>query len=89
MKFTEEYVMSTERHFLVNKFFANRLKMCLLQQTWVETHWFSSKEKVPGTAFNKEADADSLLGHERTYHYWFPWEKNETINSACFLLPTS
>ena len=32
---------------------------------WVEMHWRSSKEKVPGAALCKVGDVDSL-GHERT-----------------------
>ena len=33
---------------------------------------FLGKEKVPGTAVNKEDQAYSVLEHERTHHYWFP-----------------
>ena len=38
----------------------------------VETRWLSGKEIVQGTALNKEGHADSLLGYERIYYYWFP-----------------
>ena len=49
----------------------------------VETRWLSSKESVPGEAVGKEGLADSLE-HEDTYHYWFPWKKNATVNSVSY-----
>ena len=52
----------------------------------METHWFSSEEKVPVTMVTKEGHADSLLGHERIHHNSFSW-KSATVNK-CFLLPT-
>ena len=39
----------------------------------------------------KKDHADSLLGHERTYHYWFPSKKKKKKGCNCqqwFLLPT-
>ena len=76
MKFTEEYVMCTEKHILVKKLFANKSKMGLQLEAWVkkkvhgvETHWLSGKEKVPATAVCKEGHVDSVLGHERTDQY--------------------
>ena len=41
----------------------------------VEIYWLFSKEKVLDAAVNKEEHADSLLGHEKTYHYWFLWKQ--------------
>ena len=38
----------------------------------VETHWLCGKEKIPDTVLSIEDNADSDLGYERTYHYWFP-----------------
>ena len=35
----------------------------------METHWFSSKEKIPCTAISKKGHADSLLQPERIYHF--------------------
>ena len=49
----------------------------------METHWLSGKEKVPGAAVSKGGHADSLLGYEKTYYYWFPW-KGTTVNSASY-----
>ena len=56
--------------------------MGLPQQHWgekdvhgMDIHWLSSKEKVPGVDVSKEGHADSLLGYERTDHYWFPWKR--------------
>ena len=55
VKFTEEFVMYTEKHILVKKMFTNELNMGLL--LWarvkkivhgVETHWLSRKRKHPG-----------------------------------------
>ena len=37
----------------------------------METHWLSGKEKVLSVAVSKESHADSLVGQERTHHYWF------------------
>ena len=51
-----------------------------------ETYWLSGKEKVLGTAVSKEGHADSHLGHERTHHYWFLWDRCNY--KQCFLLPT-
>ena len=52
--------------------------MCLPLRAWmqktiqgVETHLFSGKEIVLGTADSKEGDAEIMIGHEMTYHYWF------------------
>ena len=39
-----------------------------------ETHFPSSKEKIPGAAVNKKGHANSLPGHYRNYHYWFHWK---------------
>ena len=76
MKFTEEYVMCMEKHVLAKKMFSNWLNIFFSLQAQVEKivhgvkiYWLSSKEN---TALSKEGHADSLLGHERTYHYWFP-----------------
>ena len=64
------------------KIFTYRLNISLPQWAWVkktvcevETHWLFGKEKVLGIAVNKEDHADSLLGHERTHHYWFPLKR--------------
>ena len=63
--------------------FTNWLNRGLLWQAWVEkidhrveTHRFSLKEKIPGPVVSKEGHtADSLMGPERTHHYWFPWKR--------------
>ena len=52
----------------------------------VKTHWLSGNEKVLVTVVNKEGDADSVLGHERTHHYWFLWKRCNC--KQCFLLQT-
>ena len=44
-------------------------------------HGFTTTIQVLGAAVSKEGHADNLLGHERTYYYWFPWE-SATVNSA-------
>ena len=49
---------------------------------WVEIQWLSGKEKVMVVAVNEE----SILGHEKTHLYWFPWKKCHS--NHCFLLPT-
>ena len=63
------------------KIFTNELNLSLPRQArvkktfhGVETHWLSSKEKVPDVFFNKEVDTDSVLGHERISDYWFSWK---------------
>ena len=65
-----------EKHVLAKRMLTNGVKMGLPLQTWiektvytVETHWLSSKEKVPGIAVHKEGHADSVLGHERIHIY--------------------
>ena len=74
------------------KMFANRLNMGLSLSAWikktvhgVETHWLSSKEKVPDAAVTKDSDVDSLLGQKRTHHYWFLWKRCN--HKQYFLLP--
>ena len=67
--------------YFCQKMFANWLNMGFPLQTWVKTHQLSSKIKVPGAAVSKEGHAASLLGQERTHHYWFPWKK---FNSASY-----
>ena len=61
------------------KMFTSGLNMSLQLQALVEktvhgvkTQWFSGKENVLGAVVSKEGYADSFLGHERTYQYWFP-----------------
>ena len=49
----------------------------------MKTHWLSRKEKAPVTAVSKEGHADSLLGHERTYHFDV-LEKGATVNIASY-----
>ena len=68
----------------------NWLNIDLPLQAWVEktvhgmeTHWLSSKEKVPGAAVSKESHAVSLLEHERTHPPDF-LEKGTTVNSALY-----
>ena len=72
--------------------FTKGLNMGLLLWAWVEktvhgvvTHWLSGKEQVLNAAVSKEGLADSLLGHERIHHYWFPWRSCNC--KLCFLLP--
>ena len=64
--------------------FTNRINIALPQQDWVEktihgvgTQWLSTKEKVPGEVVNKKGHADSVLGNEKTHHYWFPFKKKK------------
>ena len=64
-----------EKHVLAKKMFTNELNMGL--PLWVlivyrvETYWLSSKDKVLGAVVSKEGQADSILGHEMSYHYQF------------------
>ena len=55
--------------------FINGVNMALPR--WVEkiVYWLSDKEKVQSGVVSKEGNADSLLRHEQTNHYWFPWKK--------------
>ena len=57
-KFTEECVMCTEKHALVQKMFTNVLNMEFPRRArvkgTVETHWLSGKEKVLGAAVSKQ-----------------------------------
>ena len=79
--------MHTEKDIVIKIVFANELKMGLPQQAWVEKtaheveiHQLSCKEKVPGARVSKEGHADSLLRHEMTHHYWFPWNRYHCIH---------
>ena len=73
--------------------FTNDLNMGLLLWAFIKKkkqsmewkHTDSLVKKVPGTAVSK-GDTDSLLGHERAHHYWFPRKKHNC--KQCFLLPT-
>ena len=76
------------------KIFMNGLNMGLPQYTWVEktvhgveTHLLSGKEKVLDAAFSKEDNADSVLEHWGTHHYWSPWKNCNCKH--CFLLSTT
>ena len=75
IQFTDEHVMSKEKHVLIKKIFTNKLNMGLILWAWVETNLLSSKEKVPDTAASKEEYVDCFLWHERTHHFWFPWNR--------------
>ena len=81
----------TEAGFSQKNMFTNGQNMGLPLWTWIkknicgmEMNWLSSKEKVLGAALSKESYADSLLGHERTHHYWFSWKWCNY--KQCFLL---
>ena len=84
--------MCIEKHVLVKKMFTNELNMGLPPQAWVEktvyvvveTHWFSCKEKVLGSAESKEGHTDSLLEDEKTHCYWY--HRTENNASYCRLL---
>ena len=41
-----------------------------------------SKEKVSGTAVIKEVDTDSVLGYEKTDHFWFSSKKVLSIANS-------
>ena len=60
----------------------------ILSLSWKESPWngntLSGKEKFMDTAVSKEDHADSLLGHESTFHYWIPWKKDATVNNASY-----
>ena len=93
VKFTECVMCVYREVCFSQKMFTNRLKICLLLWAWVEktvtgieTHWLSGIEKVLGTVVNKEGHVHNVLGHERTYHNWFPWKRCNC--KQCFLLPT-
>ena len=80
-KFIEDCMMITLKNFY-EKMFTNGLNMGLPLCAWVkkivlgvETPWLSGKEKVQGAAVSKEGHAYSLLGHERSHHYWFSWKR--------------
>ena len=90
VKFTEEYVMCTEKQVLIKQRFIKEQKIGLPLRITVEktvhaleTHWLFGKEKVLGAAISKESNADSVLRHELTQNYWFPW-KSATANSALY-----
>ena len=78
----EEYVICMEKHCLVKCFESKR--------QWkheVETHWVFGKEKILGTVVSNEGHAVTVLWHERTHLYWFPWKRWNC--KQCFLLPIS
>ena len=63
------------------KILSDGVNMSLPLGTWTEwtvygmkTHCLSGKEEVLGAEVNKKkSHADSLLRHERSNYYWFPW----------------
>ena len=72
------------------KMFTNGLIIDLTRGDWVEKtahrverYRLTSKEKVSGAVVRKEGDTDSVRGHERTSHHWFPW-KGAILQSVCF-----
>ena len=74
--------------------FANWVKMGLLLCAWVknrlhevETQWLSGNEKVLSSVVRKKGHGDSVLGYEKTHHYWFLWKRCNC--KKCFLLPIS
>ena len=40
----------------------------------VEIHWLWGKKGLD-IVVSKESLADSVLGHKRSNHYWFPWKR--------------
>ena len=77
------------------KIFTNGINMSLPQFAWVkktvhqvETHITSGKEKIPGAAaVSKGGHANSFLGYERTYDYWFPWKSCNCKKFFLLLVP--
>ena len=52
----------------------------------VKIHWLFNIEKVPGAVVSKEGHAESILGHEKTHHYWFSWKRCNY--NQWFIFPT-
>ena len=73
---------------VLEKMFTNRqnIGFATMIQGQKRSPWLSGKEKVSSTAIYKEDDANNVLGHERNYHYWFPWKRCNYKQG--FLLPT-
>ena len=78
LKITGECVMYMEKHVLVEEMFTNEINMgfslrAWIKKTvnWVQRYWFPGKDKVPGATVSREGYVDSVLGYERTHHYWF------------------
>ena len=57
----------------------------IMSQSWKDRLWSGNidKENVLGAAVNKDGDADSLLGHERTHHFDF-LEKGAILNRTLY-----
>ena len=51
----------------------------------VETHWLSSKEKVPGAVVRKEDHTDSFVEHEKTHQ--IDSIRKKCNHKQCFPLP--
>ena len=82
--------MCSEKHVLI-KMFTNVINIGLAWRAGVEktvlgveTDLLSSKGKFLGTAVSEESHTDSVLGQERTHHYWFPLKRNKC--EQCFQL---
>ena len=77
------------------KMFTIRLNMSSSRCDWVkktvhgvEAHRLSSIEKVLGTVVNQRDHTDSVLGHEMTHLYWFPWKKSKSEQSSQLQTPS-
>ena len=54
---------------------SNELKGLICHKTKANQTWLSGKENIPVAAVSKDGYVDLCLGHERTYHNWFPWKR--------------
>ena len=74
MKFSEQCVMWTKNHVLEKKKVYKWVKHKFINKSLnqkvdvEEKYFFSSEEKVQGSAVSKEDHTDSFLGHERIHH---------------------
>ena len=81
----QKNVMCTEKNVLIKKNLMKQLNPALPLWGWVENtevdiHWVSNKEKILSAVVSKEGHADSLHGHD----YWFLWKNDIVI--ASFLI---
>ena len=49
------------------------MRQCQKDSPW-NGNTDSGKKKNPDAAVNKKSHVDTLLEHERTHYYWFPWK---------------
>ena len=89
VKFTEEYLMCTDKYVLIKtikKGFATRNLSQKVSPWRRKTHWLSAKEIIQAQLSVKKVVLTVFWDNETTHQYWFLWKKRSSCKQGFLLL---